>query len=79
MLQEQKTTNCWVEAEFQLATGDAFVRLPVSPVTHRSSDYKYRYYWWNDNLQAMNNQEKTLPLRQFHITYLLVDALKLWA
>jgi len=41
MLQELKTAKCWVEAKFQLATGDALICWPVSPITHLSSDDKY--------------------------------------
>jgi len=77
MLREQKTAKCWVEAKFQLATGDALIRWPVSLITHLSSDDKYMDYWWNDNLQATNTQEKNLPLCHFHITYLPVGALEL--
>lgn len=66
-----------MEAKFQLATGDALICWPVSPITHLNSDDKYKDYWWNDNLQATNTQEKNLPLCHFHITYLPVGALKL--
>jgi len=66
-----------VEAKFQLSTGDVLICWPVSPIIYLSSDDKYMDNWWNDNLQATDTQEKNLPFCHFHITYLLVGALKL--